>query len=57
MAWELLPVNYTDAVWSVWAGLKRYNQINNEDGSVPSRTLRLIPGKRNLSSGQKTLTA
>nr|DAH69455.1 MAG TPA: hypothetical protein [Caudoviricetes sp.] len=31
MAWELLPVDYTDAVW---AGLKRYNQINNEDGSV-----------------------
>ena len=31
MAWELLPVDYTDAVW---AGLKRYKQINNEDGSV-----------------------
>ena len=54
MAWELLPVNYTDAVWS---GLKRYNTITNEDGTVSSRTLRLIPGKRNLSSGQKTLTA
>ncbi len=31
MAWELLPVNYTDAVWS---GLKRYNTVNNEDGTV-----------------------
>lgn len=31
MAWTLLPVNYTDAVWS---GLKRYNQVNNEDGTV-----------------------
>jgi gas vesicle protein len=31
MAFELLPVNYTDAVWS---GLKRYNLINNEDGTV-----------------------
>lgn len=31
MSWELLPVNYTDAAWS---GLKRYNQINNEDGTV-----------------------
>ena len=31
MAWELLPVNYTDAVWS---GLKRYNTITNEDGTV-----------------------
>lgn len=31
MAWELLPVDYTDAVWS---GLKRYNQVTNEDGTV-----------------------
>lgn len=31
MAWTLLPVNYTDAVWS---GLKRYNQVTNEDGTV-----------------------
>jgi|P1105metagenome_2_1110788.scaffolds.fasta_scaffold01803_20 hypothetical protein len=31
MAWELLPVDYTDAVWS---GLKRFNQIENQDGTV-----------------------
>lgn len=31
MAWKLLPVDYTDAVWS---GLKRYSQIANEDGTV-----------------------
>lgn len=31
MAWELLPVNYTDAVWS---GLKKYVQVNNQDGTV-----------------------
>ena len=31
MAWDLLPVNYTDAVWS---GLKRYNLIENADGTV-----------------------
>lgn len=31
MAWELLPVDYTDAVWS---GLKRYNLISNEDGTI-----------------------
>jgi hypothetical protein len=31
MAWELLPVDYLDAVWS---GLKRYAEINNEDGTV-----------------------
>ena len=31
MAWELLPVNYTDASW---VGLKKYNQIPNADGTV-----------------------
>jgi gas vesicle protein len=31
MAWELLPVDYTDAVWS---GLKRYNVVTNDDGTV-----------------------
>lgn len=31
MAWELLPVDYTDAVWS---GLKKYTMIENQDGTV-----------------------
>lgn len=31
MSWKMLPTNYTDAVW---AGLKRYNEITNEDGTV-----------------------
>lgn len=31
MSWELLPVNYTDAVWS---GNKKYTQIDNPDGTV-----------------------
>jgi len=31
MAWTLLPVNYTDAVWS---GLKKYTQVDNDDGTV-----------------------
>lgn len=31
MSWTLLPVDYTDAVWS---GLKRYNQVSNADGTV-----------------------
>ena len=26
MAWKLLPVDYTDAVWS---GLKKYNMVEN----------------------------
>lgn len=31
MAWQLLPTNYTDAIWS---GLKRYMEITNSDGTV-----------------------
>ena len=31
MAWQMLPTNYTDAVWN---GLKRYTEISNEDGTV-----------------------
>ena len=31
MAWQLLPTDYTDAIWS---GLKRYMEITNSDGTV-----------------------
>lgn len=31
MAWQLLPTDYTDAIWS---GLKRYTEITNDDGTV-----------------------
>jgi hypothetical protein len=31
MAWQMLPTDYTDAVW---AGLKRYTEITNDDGTV-----------------------
>lgn len=31
MAWTNLPTDYEDAVW---AGLKKYTQVNNEDGTV-----------------------
>lgn len=31
MAWVLLPTDFTDAVW---AGLKKYNQVDNSDGTV-----------------------
>lgn len=50
MAWELLPVNYTDAVW---AGLKRYNQINNEDGSVSFQDITAYTGKEKSFFGAK----
>lgn len=50
MAWELLPVDYTDAVW---AGLKRYNQINNEDGSVSFQDITAYIGKEKSFFGAK----
>lgn len=50
MAWELLPVDYTDAVW---AGLKRYNQINNEDGSVSFQDITSYTGKEQSFFGAK----
>ena len=50
MAWELLPVDYTDAVW---AGLKRYNKINNEDGSVSFQDITAYTGKEKSFFGAK----
>ena len=50
MAWELLPVDYTNAVWS---GLKRYNQINNEDGSVSFQDITAYTGKEKSFFGAK----
>lgn len=50
MAWELLPVDYTDAVW---AGSKRYNQINNEDGSVSFQDITSYTGKEKSFFGAK----
>mgnify|MGYP001633596852 FL=1 len=50
MAWELLPVDYTDAVW---AGLKRYDQINNEDGSVSFQDITSYTGKEKSFFGAK----
>lgn len=31
MAWDKLPTNYTDAIWT---GNRKYKQINNSDGTV-----------------------
>ena len=50
MAWKLLPVDYTNAVW---AGLKRYNQINNEDGSVSFQDITAYTGKEKSFFGAK----
>ena len=48
MPWENLPTNYTDAVWE---GLKRYNQINNADGTVSFQDVTLYTGKENSFFG------
>lgn len=50
MAWDLLPVNYTDAVWS---GLKRYNEVTNEDGTVSFQDVTAYSGKENSFFGAK----
>ena len=50
MAWELLRVAYTGGVW---AGLKRYNQINNEDGSVSFQDITSYTGKEKSFFGAK----
>ena len=50
MAWELLPVDYTDAVWS---GLKRYNQINNEDGTTSFQDVTQYSNKEKSFFGAK----
>jgi hypothetical protein len=50
MAWDLLPVNYTDAVWS---GLKRYNIITNDDGTVSFRDVTVYTNKEMSFFGAK----
>lgn len=50
MAWERLPVNYTDAVWS---GLKRYSMVNNEDGTVSFQDVTVYSHKENSFFGAK----
>lgn len=50
MAWKLLPVDYKDAVW---AGLKRYTQIHNEDGSVSFQDVTAYTNKEKSFFGAK----
>ena len=50
MAWELLPVNYTDATWS---GLKRYTEIQNSDGTVSFQDVTVYSQKENSFFGAK----
>ena len=50
MAWELLPVNYTDATWS---GLKRYTEVQNDDGTVSFQDVTVYSNKENSFFGAK----
>lgn len=50
MAWDLLPVDYTDAAW---AGLKRYNQIDNEDGTISLQDVTVYSNKEKSFFGAK----
>lgn len=50
MAWELLPVNYTDVTWS---GLKRYNEIRNSDGTVSFQDVTVYSDKENSFFGAR----
>jgi len=42
MAWKLLPVDYTDAVWS---GLKKYSQVDNNDGTISLQDVTVYTNK------------
>lgn len=50
MAWELLPTNFTDAIWE---GLKKYNQIDNPDGTVSFQDVTVYTNKENSFFGSR----
>lgn len=50
MAWTNLPTDYEDAVWS---GLKKYAQVNNEDGTVSFKDMTVYTKKEKSFFGAK----
>ncbi len=50
MAWDLLPTDYTDAVWS---GLKKYSQVDNSDGTVSFQDVTVYTNKEKSFFGAK----
>lgn len=50
MAFELLPTNYTDAVWD---GRKKYNEITNDDGTVSFEDVTVYSNKEDSFFGSK----
>lgn len=50
MAWELLPVNYTDVSWS---GLKKYVMVTNDDDTVSFQDVTQYQNRSNSFFGAK----
>ena len=50
MAWTDLPTDYTDATWT---GLKRFSQIDNEDGTVSFQDVTVYTNKEKSFFGAK----
>lgn len=50
MAWKLLPIDYTDAVWS---GLKKFNEISNDDGTVSFQDVTVYSNREKSFFGAK----
>lgn len=50
MAWTPLKENYTDAIW---AGLKKYNLINNSDDTISLQDVTVYSNKENSFFGAK----
>lgn len=50
MAWNMLPTNYKDAVWN---GLKRYLEINNDDGTISFEDVTQYTNRENSFFGAK----
>lgn len=54
MAWTQLPTNYTDATWS---GLKKYQEITNDDGTVSFQDVTTYINRDNSFFGAKEANA
>lgn len=50
MSWDNLPTNYTDAVWS---GMKKYNLITNDDGTVSLQDVTVYSNRETSFFGAK----
>lgn len=50
MSWELLRTDYTDATWE---GLKKYTEVNNDDGTVSFQDVTVYAGKDKSFFGAK----